>query len=178
MPGAGYPDDADAVEAERERWDRDSSTRDRVYETVIQLFEPASADEIAERARCSEGAARDHLEWFEARGIVESIDGRPKRYRRNDAYFEWARANELRRAHTDAELERDLRALVTAERSYRDQYEVGGPDQVDALEAGAYDDIEAVWEDIANWKTVRRDIRVIERARKDREAVDGTRTHG
>ncbi|MCH7660931.1 MAG: hypothetical protein IH933_10245 [Euryarchaeota archaeon] len=64
MDEAGYPKDADAIAAER---DRTVSTRDRVYETAIQLYEPATADAVADRARCSEGAAREHLEWFSAR---------------------------------------------------------------------------------------------------------------
>lgn len=178
MPDVGYPNDANAVEEERERWDRDRSTRDRVYETVIQLSDPATAEAVAERARCSEGAAREHLEWFEERGIVEPLEGRPKRYRRNDAYFEWSRANELRREHSDAELEQLLGTLVEEERTYRERYDVDGPDQIDALEEGGYDDLERVWEDIGEWKSIRRYIRVIERARKDREAVDGTTSHG
>lgn len=173
MPDAGYPDDSDAVSAERDRWVDETSTRERVYETAVQLYEPATADTIAERARCSEGAAREHLEWFSARGIVESIEGRPKRYRRNDAYFEWARANELRRECTDAELEARLEELVEDERAYRDRYGVDAPQQVDALEAADYDSIESVWEDVGEWKTIRREIRILERARKDRDTFGG-----
>ena len=171
MPNPGYPDDRNAVKKERERWDRDTPTRDRIYETAIQLYKPATADEVASRAHCSEGAAREHLEWLSARGIVEPIDGRPKRYQRNHAYFEWARANELRREHTDAELETKLTALVKEEQAYREEYGVADPGQIDALAEADYDSLETVWEDIGNWKTIRRDLRVIERARKDRDAL-------
>lgn len=173
MPDAGYPENTDAVDEERQQWDRNTSTRDRVYETAIQLYEPATAEAVADRARCSEGAAREHLEWFAARGIVEPLQGRPKRYQRNHAYFEWARANELRREHTDDELERKLETLVDAERAYREQYGVDHPRQVDALEEADYDSMETVWQDIGDWRTVRRDLRIIDRARKDRDAFDG-----
>lgn len=173
MPGAGYPDDSDAVSEERERWVRETSTRDRVYETAVQLYEPATVETVADRARCSEGAAREHLEWFSERGIVEPIEGRPKRYRRNDAYFEWARANELRRERTDAELESRLEDLVADERAYRERYGVDAPQQVDALEVADYDSIETVWEDVGEWKTIRREIRILERARRDRDVFGG-----
>lgn len=170
MTDAGYPDDEEAISEERDRWIRETPTRERVYETAVQLYEPATAETVADRAHCSEGAAREHLEWFSARGIVEPIEGRPKRYRRNDAYFEWARANELRRECTDAELEVRLEELVEDERAYREKYGVDSPEQVDGLEAADYDSIEAVWEDVGEWKTVRREIRILERARKDRDA--------
>ncbi|MFB9809721.1 hypothetical protein ACFFQF_33765 [Haladaptatus pallidirubidus] len=133
MSNPGHPDDTDAIEKERQRWDQGSSTRDRVYDTAIQLYEPATVDDVASRAHCSEGAAREHLEWLSARGIVEPIDGRPKQYQRNHAYFEWVRANELRREHTDAELETKLSALVAEEQAYREQYGVADPGQIDAL---------------------------------------------
>ncbi|GAA0253367.1 DUF7342 family protein [Haladaptatus pallidirubidus] len=173
MSNPGHPDDTDAIEKERQRWDQGSSTRDRVYDTAIQLYEPATVDDVASRAHCSEGAAREHLEWLSARGIVEPIDGRPKQYQRNHAYFEWVRANELRREHTDAELETKLSALVAEEQAYREQYGVADPGQIDALAEADYDSLETVWEDIGDWKTIRRELRIIERARKDRNTLSG-----
>lgn len=171
MTDAGLPDDPTTIAAERERWDEDQSVRDRVYETVIQLYEPATADEVAERARCSEGAAREHLEWFAERGIVTVVEGRPKRYRRNQTYFDWKRANDLRREYSDAELQEQVEALTEAERAYREKYDVETPSEVDALEQAEYDAVDEVWEDVTDWKTVRRELRLLERARKDRETV-------
>ncbi|MFC4988888.1 DUF7342 family protein [Saliphagus infecundisoli] len=171
MPPASHPDTTDAVEAERQRWDRDASTRDRVYETAIQFYEPATAAEVAERARCSPDGAREQLEWLDDRGIVEPIDGRPKRYQRNNAYVEWARANELRRERTDSELETTLRELLAEHHAFQEQYGVDAPYEVDALEE---ESIETAWEEIGEWKTIRRDIRRIERARKDRDVVRET----
>lgn len=167
----GRPNDRDAMKAERREWDEGKSTRDRVYETAIQLYEPTTVEEVARRSDCSEGAARDHLEWFANRGIVEVIDGRPKRYVRNQAYFDWKRADELRRHHTDAELQELLEELDAQERAFRDTYGVAHPNEVEATDVADYGDLHEVWEDMGDWKTIRRRMRLIERARKDRELL-------
>jgi hypothetical protein len=171
MPDFPRPEDPATAEEERDRWDEGLSVRDRVYETVVQLYEPATAAEVADRARCSEGAAREHLTWFADRGIVEAVEGRPKRYRRNQAYFDWKRANDLRREYTDAELGTRLEELTERERSYRERYGVHTPDEVDVTEAADYDALHDVWTDVSDWKTLRREMRLVERARKDREAL-------
>lgn len=171
MSPTGQPADPAAVETERRQWDDGSSTRDRVYETAIQLYEPATAAEVAQLSDCSEGAARDHLRWFADRGIIEEIEGRPKRYERNQAYFDWRRADELRHRHSDEEFQEILRELDEQERALRDKYEVAHPNEIDAIEAADFGDIHEVWEDIGDWRTIRRRVRLIERARKDRESL-------
>jgi predicted ArsR family transcriptional regulator len=169
MTDPGIPDDMDDVRKERQQWNEERSTRDRVYETAIQLYEPTSAEEIADRAACSPGAARDHLGWFADRGIVEVIDGRPKQYKRNQSYFDWKQMNEFRRTYTRAELQNVLEELVAEEESYQEKYEENVPRDVNALEQSGHAEIHDVWQDITHWKTVRRRIRLIERARKERE---------
>lgn len=171
MPDPTLPENPAAIEEERERWDEGRSVRDRVYETVVQVYEPATAAEVAETARCSEGAAREHLTWFAERGIVEAVEGRPKRYRRNRAYFDWKRANDLRREYTDAELGTRLEELVERERVYRERYDADSPDEVHITEAADYDAFHEVWADVSDWKTLRHEMRLVERARKDREAL-------
>ena len=171
MPDPTRPEDSTAVEEERECWDEGRSVRDRVYETVVQLYEPATAAEVADRARCSEGAAREHLTWFAERGIVEAVEGRPKRYVRNQAYFDWKRANDLRQEYTDAELGDRLEKLTEQERVYRERYGVQNPGEVDVTEAADYDALHEVWADVSDWKTLRREMRLVDRARKDREAL-------
>lgn len=171
MSDPGLPDDLEMVADARDDWDEGQSVRDRVYETVIQLYEPAPADGVAERARCSTGAARDHLEWFAERGIVTVVEGRPRRYRRNQSYFDWKRAHDIRREYTDAELQERVNELTETERAYREKYQADAPSDVDALEHTEYDDIDAVWRDVADWQTVRRELRLLEYARKDRTSV-------
>jgi sugar-specific transcriptional regulator TrmB len=171
MPDFPRPEDPATAEEERDRWDEGLSVRDRVYETVVQLYEPATAAEVADRARCSEGAAREHLTWFTERGIVEAVEGRPKRYVRNQAYFDWKRANDLRREYTDAELGTRLEELTEQERAYRERYGVESPHEIDVTEAADYDALHDVWTAVSDWKTLRREMRLVERARKDREAL-------
>lgn len=171
MSDAGLPEDSDAVDEERQRWDTDQSVRDRVYETAIQLYESATAEEVAERATCSAGAAREHLTWFAERGIVEVVEGRPKQYKRNQAYFDWKRANDLRRENTDAELGARLEELAERERVYRGCYDADSPEDVEITEEVNYDAVHEAWADVTDWKTLRHEMRLIERARKDRETL-------
>lgn len=173
MTNPGVPDDMDAVREERQQWNEEKSTRDRMYETVIQLYEPTSAEDIADRAACSPGAARDHLSWFAERGIVEVIDGRPKRYKRNQSYFDWKQMDEFRQQYTRRELQDVLEELVAEKETYQEKYGETAPREVDALEQTEHAEIHEVWEDIIHWKTVCRKIRLIEWARKEREYLSG-----
>lgn len=167
----GHPNDGTRTEGVRREGNAGKSTRDRVYETAIQLYEPTTAEDVARRSNCSTGAARNHLEWFVDRGIVDVFDGRPKRYVRNQAYFDWKRADELRRDHTDAEFQKMLEELDAQEREFRDRYGVEHPTEIDATAFADFGELHAVWEDIGDWKTIRRRVRLLERARKEREQL-------
>jgi hypothetical protein len=169
----GLPADADAVERRREAWDEGKTTRDRVYEVAIQLSDPGSAATVAERARCSADAARDHLDWFAEVGIVGRTEGRPATYRRNEAYFAWKRANELRERLDEEDRRERLDALTMEDREYRDRFDADAPGEVDAFEAASHAELHRVWEELAEWRTVRRELRLLERARRDARARDG-----
>ena len=67
----------------------------RIYGTILQTREPATASAIAERAASDLKTARKYLSWFSELGIVTHHDGHPATYERNDAYFEWRRINQL-----------------------------------------------------------------------------------
>lgn len=177
MADDGLPSDSDGVAAKRREWDEGKTTRDRVYEVAIQLYDAASATDVAERADCSTDAARQHLEWFADVGIVTREAGRPATYRRNESYFEWKRADELRRTHDDAELLDRLEDLTEQEREFRARYDAAHPDDVDALDAADHAEVHEVWLDLNEWERVRREIRLVERARKER-GVAGARVNG
>lgn len=66
-----------------------------------------------------------------------------------------------------------ISSLVEEERTYREKYGVDTPSGVDAVEQGDYHSMEEIWRDLGDWKTVRRELRIIDRARRDRDAVDG-----
>lgn len=178
MPDDGLPSDPDALDDKRRVWDEGKTTRDRVYEVAIQLYDAASAAEIADRADCSTDAARNHLEWFAEVGIVDRQPGRPTTYRRNESYFEWRRVQELRRTMSDRELLDRLEELTTEERGYRERYDAVHPDDVDALDAADHDEVHEVWEELNDWRTVRREIRLLERVRKEGASDVGARVNG
>lgn len=108
-------------------------------------------------------------------GIIERIDGRPEQYHKNEAYFEWKRADTLRREQSPEELEKRLRALIERDRSYQKRYDATGPEQVSALEHAERESekFEPVWTEINDWYTVRADQRTTEQAlrlQRDRRA--------
>lgn len=169
---AGIPADA-GTDTPPYEWDAGKTTRDRVYEVAIQLHDPATTSEVADRADCSTDAAREHLDWLADVGVVERDDDRPTTYRRNESYFQWRRVEELRREYTSDELLARLEALTGEERSYRERYDAAHPDDVNALDAADHDAVHEVWRDLSDWRTVRREIRLLERARRVARGRDG-----
>lgn len=141
------------------------STRDRVYAVAIQLYESTRVAAVAENADVSKETAREYLKWFTEIGVVTQDGESPDQFSRNEAYFEWRRIQQLQELSTE-ELERRLDQLVEKERTYGDRYDADGPERVDALEHAAYADIDSVWMDLQEWRTVRRRIRDLEQARR------------
>ena len=153
-----------------EEWERQTeaqSTRERVYAVALQLYTPTRVAEVAERAAVSKETAREYLRWFAEIGMVTRDGESPEQFSRNEAYFEWRRIQRLQ-AKPPEELERQLERLTATEREYRDRYDADGPGDVDALEHADYADLESVWRDLREWRTVRRRIRDLEHARQNR----------
>ena len=143
----------------------DEDTKQRVYGTILHARDPLTAAEIADRADCSEDAARSHLSFYTDLGIVIRHEGRPVRYERNDDYFEWRRVNELAREHSVDELQACVSELTDQIETYRDEYGADSPADVDVLEFDA-DDVDDVYVDLSDWATAVEDRRLHERARR------------
>jgi hypothetical protein len=75
-----------------------------------------TAQEFADRADCSETAAQDALEQLSEMLIAERQDGRPVRYRRNESYLRWKRAESLAREYGPEELREWIDELITCVR--------------------------------------------------------------
>ena len=144
------------------------STRERVYAVALQLYEPTRVAVVAERADVSKETAREYLRWFAEIGVVTHDGDSPDLFSRNESYFEWRRVQRLQRRPPE-ELERELEELAAAERDYRDRFDATGPADVDALEHAEYADLESVWRELQEWRTVRRRIRELEQARQNRD---------
>ena len=147
-------------------WVEGRTTFQRVYDVLVAAEAFIAAAAVAERARCSETAAREAAEQLVEMGIVERRAGRPARYRRNAAYLRWRRVESLARGHGATELRDRLAALIEEDRRFQERYGVPGPDAVGTADL-ATDDEEAVFERfeaLGEWRTVRRDIRILRRA--------------
>ncbi len=162
-----------------ERWRDDRTTFQRVYDVLVGTRSFLSASEIAERARCSETAARNTLEQLTEMGIARRRENRPATYRRNDSYFEWRRIESLANEHTPDELREYVTDLVAEDEAFQERYGVPVPDAVSTshLAVDDHEEVQKHWTDVSEWRTVRRDIRILRRAVERAEAriEDGVR---
>ena len=149
-----------------DHWRDDRTTFQRVYDALVGARSLLTAQEFAERADCSETAARSALEQLSEMGIAERRDGRPAGYRRNDSYFRWKRVESLAREHSPDELGDRLDGLVAEDEAFQDEYGVPEPDAVSTadLHVDDHDAVHERWDDLSEWRTVRRDIRILRRA--------------
>lgn len=161
------------------RWQEDRTTFQRVYDVLLGSQTFQTAQEFADHASCSETGARQALEQLVEMGIAERQDGRPAHYRRNDAYLIWKRVEALARDHSPEELRQRVDGLIDEDETFQEAYGVPDPDAVSTVDIPV-DDHNALherWEDLSEWRTIRRDIRVLRQAVQRAEArlEDGAR---
>lgn len=151
-------DPADLVRGER--------TRDDFLDAVLGLAEPATVSEVAERAGHGVDAAREYLEWFEEMGVVERVSDSPATYRRNQSYLNWRRVQTLRDEYTTEELLEFLETETDRIDRFVEEYGVSSPDSVSVSTESIDTDrsVESVWNDLSNWRTALRHVRLLERA--------------
>lgn len=150
---------------------RGEDVEQRIYGTVLQTREPATARAIAERTECDPKTARKYLGWFTDLGIVTRHDGHPATFERNDAYFKWRRIDHLASEYTVDELEDRVRDLTTRITEYETRYGVETPADVDAIAIAENSDditIDEVYADLGDWETAREERGYHERARQRR----------
>jgi len=143
------------------------SIRERLLDTVTAVRTPTKVSAIADRADCDTETARDYLEWFAEMGLVRRHEGRPVRYERNDAYFEWRRINRLREEYTEAEIVDALSATIEEIDEYSAQFDVDSPEAVSLVEASETMSTEAAWEALSEWETLERRAALLDAARRD-----------
>lgn len=149
-----------------DRWQDERTTFQRVYDVLVGTQSFLTAQEFADRAECSETAARNALEQLAEMGVAQRRDGRPARYQRNDSYFRWKRVESLAREHSPDELQERLDDLIATDEEFQDEYGVPDPAAVSTadLPVDDHDALHERWEDLSEWRTVRRDIRLLRRA--------------
>jgi len=98
---------------------------------------------------------------------ARNVSARSNRGRRNDSYVRWKRVESLAREHSPDELHERLDDFIAEDEAFQDEYGVPDPDAVSTAADLPVDDHDAVhdrWEDLSEWRTVRRDIRLLRRA--------------
>ena len=159
-----------------DHWQDERTTFQRVYDVLVGSQSFLTAQEYADRAECSETAARNALEQLAEMGVAERRDGRPVHYRRSDSYFRWKRVESLAREHNPDELQERLDDLIAEDEAFQDEYGVPDPDAVSTaadLPVGDHDAVHDRWEDLSEWRTIRRDIKLLRRAvERARSRVD------
>lgn len=159
------------------RWQDERTTFQRVYDFLVGSQSFLTAQEFATRVACSETAARNALEQLAEMGVAERRDGRPARYRRNDSYFQWKRVESLAREHSPDDLQDRLDDLIAEDEAFQEEYGVPDPGAVSTgdLPVDDHDAVHDRWEDLSEWRTVRRDIKLLRRAveRAHERADDG-----
>lgn len=153
------------------------SIRERLLDVVIGLQTPTKVSDIADFADCDTETARDYLEWFDEMGLVHRHDGRPVRYERNDAYFQWRRIDRIGDEYSEREIIEALSDTIDQIEAYRERFDVDGPDAVSLVEASRDMATEDAWEALSEWKTLERRAALLDAARRDHPASSHTPGH-
>lgn len=154
---------------------RTDRTRDQIYTTVLQLNEPATVAEIAERAGPGVDATREYVRWFADLGLVSGTQGNPERYIVNREYLRWRRADRLRKEYGEAEIVGQLQDVTEELEQYRDLFDAANPADIVIREyADEYGkDVVVVWNDVCAWETAQDRREVISSALEMRRQNSG-----
>lgn len=173
----GTPSDRPTGDA-RGQWVTDRTTFQRVYDVMTGVSSDTTVSEVADRADCSADGARDALTQLVEMGVVEKRDGRPAAYRRNESYFRWKRIEELARNNAVSALRTRVDELLEEDDAFQDRFDVPDPDAVapEAFEGADHDEVHDRWDALSRWRSVRRDIEVLQRAAHRAEQRKGNDT--
>jgi len=173
IPGDAYdgeepPPELDALESPDSLL-KDGSIRKRLLDAVIGIRTPTKVSTIAERADCDTETARDYLEWFDEMGLVHRHDGRPVRYERNDAYFQWRRIDRIREEYSEQEIIDALGDTLEQIEDYRAQFDATHPDKVSLVNAAQEQDLstETACEALSEWETLEQRAALLDEARRN-----------
>lgn len=173
--GEESPPDLDGLESP-ESLLKGGPIRERLLDVVVGLRTPTKVSTIAELADCDTETARDYLEWFDQMGMVHRHEGRPVRYERNDAYFQWRRIDQIRAEYSEQDIVDALADTLEQIEEYRSQFDAEYPDEVSLIEATQTLDMstEAAWEALSEWETLERQAAFLDAARHD-DPVSGSK---
>jgi predicted transcriptional regulator len=160
-----------------EDWEEPSSvvsgdrTRDDFLDVALQLREPATVSEIAERADRGEDSAREYMRFFAEIGVVERVTERPELYRTDRDYLRWRQVRRVNQEHEPEEIAEMLSEVTGRVERYRDEFGVELPEEVSVSEYAEEhnEGVEEVWQKLAEWKTDAERRRIFDEALKKAE---------
>jgi len=140
-----------------EEWKRSTTAAQRVQEVLETTTDPQTAREIADRARVSEPAAREHLKRLSRTGgpAVAVEEGTTTRYMRDPDQARFKRIKVIADGATTTEIETAIREMKAEVRTYEDDYGVSSPEEL--VRELAPDDEEG-WDVVSTWKTTRQNL--------------------
>lgn len=146
----------DVNEYVRERWKKETTPFERVHEILEQTHEGQSATEIAERALVSEPTARRHCNALVNTGFAETEnEGQTTLYSRSSNHVLTTRIHELREETSRDELLEGIEQMKREVRGYEEQYNALSPEE---LARKLDPDDPDGWDDLTDWKTVRKNL--------------------
>jgi DNA-binding MarR family transcriptional regulator len=153
--GTEHRDVNDVVE---EEWIEETTPFERVYEIIRTTYNPASAGEIADRARVSATTARKHLRTLESAGeVTTSQDGQTTCYRRSETAIVTEHAQSLLAELSPEEIASGIADMKTQIQEWREEYGVDSPEEF-ARERDV-DDVDSDYGALlTEWQTTRRNL--------------------
>jgi len=164
-PSGPTPSDSHSGDSRR-RWRDGQTTFQRVYDVITGTTDYTSASDIADAADCSPDGARDALAQLVEMGVAECRDGRPATYCRNDSYFRWKRIEDLAANNSAAELRERIDDLIAEDEVFQGRFDAPDPDTVSpaTFDTSDHDEIHDSWDALTRWRTVRRDLKLLQQA--------------
>ena len=153
--GTEHRDVNDVVE---EEWIEETTPFERVYEIIRTTYNPASAGEIADRARVSATTARKHLRTLESAGeVTTSQDGQTTCYRRSETAIVTEHAQSLLAELSPEEIASGIAEMKTQIQEWREEYGVDSPEEF-ARELAIEDADSDYGALLREWQTTRRNL--------------------
>lgn len=156
-------DDAPGIEA----WTEQTSAFDRVRSVAGTVSRPRSASDIADEAHVAENTARDHLERLVDMNVLLRRDHEGTTvYASDPLHTRLQTLRDLLDAHDHDDLIQLKAELQEQVETWRDEYEVGSPDELRARAAEADDAAETrgILETASDWELVVYRLSVVEDA--------------
>lgn len=153
---------------------KEGPIRERLLDVVTGLRSPTKVSAIADLADCDTETARDYLEWFSEMGLVQRHEGRPVRYERNEAYYQWRRIERIRETYSEKEIVEALSDTIDAIEDYRTQFDATHPGEVSLVEATLDMSTEEAWEALSTWETLERRAAFLDAARRN-DPLEGSK---